>query len=58
MRPTILENGLFKFEDTVNGDYLNRGQCAYYTITSIWNKNLKLLSLTVDDEDFSFIIKN
>ncbi len=58
MHGTKLSNGTYEYYDNVNGGYLNRGQCAYYDITSIWNKDLELLSLIVDGEDFIYIKKD
>ena len=45
MIPQILENGNFKFSDSVNGGYLTRSCCAYYPIISVWDKDLNVIEL-------------
>lgn len=48
-----LENNEYIFTETVNGGYLSNSNYASYYITSKWNKELKLINLFVDNEDYT-----
>lgn len=48
--PAITKSGDYIFYQDVNGGYLGNGRCANHSIVSTWSKDLKLISLTIDDK--------
>ena len=43
----------YQTSETVNGGYLNRGACAYYTYIITWDKNYRMIKFLFDDKDLT-----
>ena len=51
--PTLKEDGLYYFSEEVNLGIVNGSFPSYATIYSAWNKDLSLVSIKVNNDDFT-----
>jgi len=53
LTPTLKEDNLYYFSEEVNLGIVNGSFPSYATIYSVWNKNLSLVNIKVQNDDFT-----